>query len=201
MIGPNCMGVINTEADVAPERHLRADAAARRLDRLRLAVGRVGRRDPQRRRRSRYRIDPVRLDGQQGRRLRQRSARALGGRSGDAGDRDVPRVVRQPAALHRDRQARRAQEADPGRQVGAHRRGRARGLVAHRRARRRRRHHLRLSRAVRRPARRHDPGALRRRPRARPLSAARGQPRSPSSPTPAAPASWRPTPASTSASR
>ena len=80
------MGVINTDADVSLNATFAPTPAAPRLGRLRQPVGRARRRDPQRRRAARHRPHPVRLDGQQGRRLRQRSARVLGERPGDPGD-------------------------------------------------------------------------------------------------------------------
>ena len=157
----------------AARRDLLADPGRAGLDRLRQPVGGARRGRAQRRRRARPRAHPVRLDGQQGRHLGQRPARALGARSGDPGDLHVPRVVRQPAPLHRDRQARLAPQADPGGQVGPHRGGGARRLEPHRRARRRRRHGHGLPRAVRGAARRHHRGAVRHRPCLRPLPAAR----------------------------
>ena len=160
----------------APERHVRPHSGGGRIDRLRQPIGGARSGYPQRRSGPGHRTHPVRLDGQQGRRLGQRPGRVLGERRAHPRHLYVSRVVRQPAPLHRDRQARRPQEADPRRQVGTHRRGRPRRHQPHRRHRRRRRDGLGFPRAVRRHPRQHHRRALRHRPGLRSLPAAGWRP-------------------------
>ena len=74
----------------------------------------------------------------------------------------VPRELRQPAQVQPDRAARRPAQADRRRQVGPLGGGRARGLVAHRRARVERRHRRRAVPSGRRHPDRHARGAVRR---------------------------------------
>ena len=202
MIGPNCMGVINTDAAVSLERHLRADPGARRA-RSASSASRA-------RSASRSSTSPQQLG------IGLTQFVSMGNKADVSGndlleyweDDPATRVIcmylesfGNPRRFTEIAKRVTQQEADPDRQVRAHRRRGARRLEPHRRAGRHRRHRLGLPRPVRRAARRHHRGAVRRRPRPRPLPAARGRRGWRSSPTPAGRRSWRPTPASTSGSR
>ena len=162
MVGPNCMGVINTEPDV----RLNATFAG----------------DP---RRSAGTSGFVSQSGALGEAiLADATENGLGvamfasmGNKTDvsgndlleywednpdvAGDPHVPRVVREPAPLHADRAPRHAQEADHRGQGRPHGGGRARGLVAHRLDRGAGRRDRVAARAVRRAARLLDGGDVR----------------------------------------
>ena len=81
----------------------------------------------------------LRVDRQQGRRVRQRSARALGGRSADVGDPALPRELRQPGKVQPHRAPHQPDQADRRAQVGTIGGRRPRRGVAHRRDRRVRR--------------------------------------------------------------
>jgi predicted CoA-binding protein len=81
MVGPNCMGVINTEPGV-------------RLNATFAAARRAGRGDPRRRSGEWHGRVHVRVDGKQDGHIRQRRAGVLGEQRRRPGDPDVPRVVR-----------------------------------------------------------------------------------------------------------
>ena len=135
MVGPNCMGLVNTDPQfrlnatfgpvypaggegrpVLPERSARA-----RAPRLRVEA------EP--------RDLDLRVRRQQGRRLGQRPDPVLGGGSPHRGHPAVPRELRQSGPLLEDRPPSRAPQADRRRQVRPVTRGLAGRLVAHRRAR------------------------------------------------------------------
>ena len=129
LIGPNCLGIASSE-DLA-QRHLRPARVSVRVDRL-LVAERGPRSRP---------ADPgggpgprvlvLRLDREQGRRLVERPARVLGGRSGNRRRAALPGVVRKSEALRPHRAAGRAHQADPRDEERHHRSGLARGLVSH----------------------------------------------------------------------
>ena len=177
LVGPNCLGVLNTAADVGLERDLRAGRAAAGRRRVRVPERRVRHRGDRRGGAPRARPVLVRLDREQGRPLRQRPPAVLGERRRHRRDRAVPGVVRQPAPVRADRPPRgRPQAGDRGQERPLGRRS-ARRDVAHRSAARR--VGLDGRRAV--PARRRDPHrhrrrAVRRRRAARRPAAARRQP-------------------------
>ncbi len=116
------------------QRHLRPEAAPAGADRVLLperrarpGAAREGVRAPPR-------LLRVRLDREQGRRLLERPARVVGGRSRQRGRAALPRVVRQPGQVQPARAARGAAQADPRAQGGDDRR-RARGPPARTRPR------------------------------------------------------------------
>ena len=80
-------------------------------------------------------VSTLRVDGQQGRRQRQRPPPVLGSRPRDQGDPPVPRVVREPAQVRAARPSRRSQQADPRGEERPQPRRDARRGVAHRGAR------------------------------------------------------------------
>ena len=80
LVGPNCLGVLNTAPDVGSERDVRPGRPARRRSRLRLAERRLRHRRDRRGRAPRSRAVLVRVDRQQGRPLRQRLPALLGER-------------------------------------------------------------------------------------------------------------------------
>ena len=134
LIGPNCLGVLNTATGVRLNATFAGALAAARLDRLPLPERRPRHRDHRGRQPHGPRPVVVRVGRQQGRRLRQRPARVLGARPRHRRRPAVPRVLRQPAPLRADRA--------PGGPGQADRRGQerplagrsARHLLAHRRA-------------------------------------------------------------------
>ena len=85
------------------ERNVLPGRAGARARRLRVAVGRCGDRAACPRPRARPRRVDVRVDGQQGRRLRERPHALLDGRSRDRRRAPLPRVVRQPTHLRAGR--------------------------------------------------------------------------------------------------
>ena len=117
----------------------------------------------------------------------------LGARPAHPRHPDVPRELREPAALRADRPARHAQEADPRDEVGADGGRRARRGVAHRLARRRRHRRRVAARAVRRASARARSRRCSCSPRRSPRSRRPRATASPSSPTRAGRASSRPT--------
>ena len=159
LIGPNCLGLVNTDpavslnatfADVGADARLAGDRGAVRRGRHR------GARPGQPDRAGHLR---VRVARQQGRCQRQRPAAALVGRPADRGDRAVPGVVRQPAQVRPARPAGRPDEAGPGRQGRPLGRWPAGGRLAHRRGRDAGHRGRRAVRAVRRTADGHRRGA------------------------------------------
>ena len=97
LVGPNCLGVLNTAPAVAHERDLRARPPAAGTDRVRLAERRLRHRGARACRAPRPRAVVVRLDGRQGRPLRQRLPALLGAGRAHRRRAAVPRVARQPA--------------------------------------------------------------------------------------------------------
>ena len=130
MVGPNCLGVLNTDPEVQPQRHVRRRAgvppAASRSARSPAPSG-IGAARPCRGAAAR-RLE-LRVARRPRRRLHERPARAVGGgRAHGRGD-ALRRDVRQPRALRAHRPARLAPQADPRRQgppSGAARRARRR---------------------------------------------------------------------------
>ena len=164
LIGPNCLGVLNTAERHAPGRDLRRRGAPARPDRLPLPERGARHRDHRGRRAHGPRPVLLRVGRQQGRRVRQRPARVLGAGRGHPRADALPRVLRQPPALRAHR--------PPGEQGQADRRGQGRALagrrprhrLAHGRAAvRLRRHRRRPLQPVGRDPDRHDAGTLRRR--------------------------------------
>ena len=101
MVGPNCLGVLNTDPDVSPERDVRA---ARACPPGGLAVssqsGAHRHRAARARRRARGSgVSALRVARQPRRRVDERPARAVGGGRAHGGGRAVPRDLRQPRAL------------------------------------------------------------------------------------------------------
>ena len=196
LIGPNCMGVVNTDPGVL----LNGTFAT-----VYPPAGRVGvpvaERRPRARgdgARGRARARPVdlRLGGQQGRHLGQRPALLLGAGRAHRPAPALPRELRQPAPLRPARAPRRPHEADRRGEVRAQRRGPARGLVTHGRTARRERHHGRCALPpARRDQDRHPRGDVRRRHACWPTSRCRPATGSRSSRTPAGSASCAPIPA------
>ena len=194
LVGPNCLGVLNTDPAIRLTRHVRRRSlpAGRRAGR-RVAVRRGRHRDPRPRRPDRHRHLQLRVAGQQGRRQRQRPAVVLVRRPGDPGGRAVPGVVRQPAPVRPDRPRAGPPQAGPGGQERPSGGGSAGRRLAHRgrgRAGRRRGHAVRPGR---RDPRRHPRRAARHRPDADRPAAARRATGSRSSATPAASTCWPPT--------
>ena len=142
----------------------------------------------------------VRFDREQGRRLVERPARVLGGRSRDGRRPALPRILRQPTQVRASRRPGGPLEADP-RDAQRHEQRRcARSGIAHRRPGRLRRRRRRALPRSRRAARDDSAGAARHR-RAAHLAARRPQgTASRSSRTPAVWASSVPTPARRTAS-
>ncbi len=130
LVGPNCMGVVNTDPDVsmnatfAPFRPVRGHGSAFASQSGALGIELLGQAAEPRPRR----LD-VRVDGQQGRRQRQRPPAVLGSRPRDRRDPPVPRVVREPAQVRAARPPGRSQQADPRGEERAQP-GRARGAAA-----------------------------------------------------------------------
>jgi acyl-CoA synthetase (NDP forming) len=110
MVGPNCMGLINADPAVRLNASfspimppsggmaLSSQSGALGLAILQLAAG------------TRTRAVHLRQRRQQGRRLRQRPAAVLGGRSANSGHPALPGIVRQSAALRAARASYRAQQ-------------------------------------------------------------------------------------------
>ena len=85
LVGPNCLGVINTDADVVAQRVAVAGDPAARPGRVLLPVRCARRGDPGERRAARARPVDVRVGRQPRRRVRQRPAAVLGGGHVDRG--------------------------------------------------------------------------------------------------------------------
>ena len=99
LIGPNCLGIINTDAGRLAERLPVAADAAARPGRVLLPVRRAGLGDPREGRQPRPGPLDVRQRRQPRRRLRQRPAAVLGGGRRHRGRAALPRVDRQPAQV------------------------------------------------------------------------------------------------------
>ena len=178
LVGPNCLGVLNT----APAVRMNATFAPGRppagTDRLRLAERRLRHRRARAVRAARPRALVVRLDGRQGRPVGQRLPALLGAGPGHRRRAAVPRVAGQPAALRPDRAAADGLQARHRGQERTDGRGTASGVVAHRRAAGGLRGHRRRAlRPRRRDPRRDARRAARRRRAARAPAAARRQSR------------------------
>ena len=119
LIGPNCMGLLNTDPAVQPERDVLAGLSAGRRRRDVHAERRAGPGDPRLREAARHRHLELRVGRQQGGRLGQRPHSILGRRPAHLGHPAVPRELRESEEVQRDRAARGANEADRGGQGGA----------------------------------------------------------------------------------
>ena len=161
MVGPNCMGVLNT-GDVA-QRHLRPELAARRWRLDALAERRARARDARScRRRSTWGSATSSRSGTRPTSPRT-TALVLGGRPEDARHRALPRELRQPPQVRAHRARRRAQEAHRRGEIRAVRRRDARRCEPLGCSREPRRRSGRSLRAGRRRPDEHPRGALRRR--------------------------------------
>ena len=141
LIGPNCLGILNTDPAGAPGCHLRADRPAPRAGGVPVPERRPRPGHHRLRQRPRAGAVVVRVGRQQGRHLRQRPALLLGAGRPDRAGAAVPGVVRQPAQVR------------PGRPPGGQDQARAGGqerplgrrspsqLLPHRGAAGRLRHH------------------------------------------------------------
>ena len=128
LVGPNCLGI--AVSGPSPERDLRAARAPAGTDRLLLAERRARPRAAREGVRARPRLLGVRLDRQQGRRLLERPARVLGGRSGARSSSLLYlESFGNPRRFARIARPRRAEEADP-RDEERHATARARGPPA-----------------------------------------------------------------------
>ena len=128
----------------AAERHLRAPRATAGAHRVLVAKRRTRACPARAGRRAATRFLRLRLDREQGRRLVERSARMVGGRSGDRRRPPLSGVVRQPAQVRSPGSTRRPPQAHPRPQGRHDGRGRESRELAHRCARR-------LGRGRRRP--------------------------------------------------
>ena len=115
LVGPDSLGVLNTDPDVRLDATFAPGPAARgRASRSRRRAG-VRDRGARPRRPARRRHRVVRLDGREGRPVRQRPAPVLGERPRHRRGAPPPRVVRQPAPVRGGRPARGGvQAADRG---------------------------------------------------------------------------------------
>ncbi len=136
MIGPNCMGVVNTNPGSRDERHVRAVPPRRGTGRLRLAIRWPRHRSARALGRARPGHLHVRLAREQGRPEQQRPPPVLGGGSRDRRDPPVSRVVREPAQVRAARASSVAAQADHRRQERSEHGRRTRYLIAHGRSRR-----------------------------------------------------------------
>jgi predicted CoA-binding protein/RimJ/RimL family protein N-acetyltransferase len=169
VIGPNCFGVLNTDPEIQLNATFARDPGPR-PGRLCIPVRWSRYRDPGRGQGPGSRSVDFRVDGQQGRRERERPPRLVGGRPSDRCHPLVPRVLRQPVEVLAFGAPRWSNQADcrgegrsercrPGCRVVAHGRHgqlrrRRRRVVRSVRGRpgRQRRRALRRRRASRRPA-------------------------------------------------
>ena len=127
LIGPNALGIINTDPAVSINASLSTLMPAARASRLLLPVRRPRHRDPREGPQPRARALHVRQRRQPRRRVRQRPAAVLGGGRLHRGRAALPRVDRQPAQVLPDRPPGLAAQADHRRPVRSHHPGRADG--------------------------------------------------------------------------
>ena len=138
MVGPNCMGLVNTNPAVRLNATFAPDVPARGPRGAVVAERGARPRAARLRRAAEPRDLDLRLRRQQGRRLVQRPRAVLGRGSADRRDPALPRKLRKPGRLLPHRAPRRPAQADRRRQGRALARGRARRVFPHRRARRER---------------------------------------------------------------
>ena len=112
VVGPNCLGVVNTEPDVRLNASLAPLPPLRRPGRLLLPVRRARRGRPRRGGPARARRVDVRVGRQPRRRVRQRPAAVLGDRRAHRRRPDVPGELRQPAQVRPAGPPARPHEAD-----------------------------------------------------------------------------------------
>ena len=176
LIGPNCLGILNTAPGRRLQRQLRPDRASRRQRRLRHPERRARPRPDRLRRDEEPRRLLLRLGRQSRRHHRQRPARVLGGRRAHAAGAALHRVLHQPAALRPGRATgRQAASPSSSSRADARRPGRARRQLPHRGAARRLGPHHRCAlRAVGGDPGRDAGGDARRRLAALPPAAAGG---------------------------
>ena len=156
MVGPNCMGVINTDPGDRPQRVVRGASAAARPNCARVAERRSRSRGAQPRSLAADRAVHVCEPRQQSRHLGQRHPPVCRTRCGDIRRAALSRVVRQSAPVRADRAARVAHEADRRREVGSYRGRPARRRKPHGGPCRERAGGRRAVPAGRRHPRRHD---------------------------------------------
>jgi GNAT superfamily N-acetyltransferase/predicted CoA-binding protein len=99
LVGPNCLGVLNTLDAVRLKRDVRPWSAAHRTNRLRLAERRLRDRGAGTRRAPGPGPVDLRVDWRQGRPLGQRLPALRGARSGQGARAPLPRVARESASL------------------------------------------------------------------------------------------------------
>ena len=162
MVGPNCMGVLNTDPAVRLNASFRP-SSRHGHHRIPVAERRAGDRDHRAGVPARAGLVHIRQRGQQGRRVGQRPARVLGRRRRDARGPSLSRVLREPAPLRPSRAQDRPQETDRRREVRTHARRIAGGEQPHRRARGERRRRRCAVSSIRRDSCGHDGRDVRRR--------------------------------------
>ena len=134
LVGPNCLGVINTGPSVRLNATFAPSFPPDRADRLPVAERRAGTGGRRSRARPRARPLLLRVQRQQGGHLRQRPPPVLGAGRRDRPDRALPRVVREPEEVRSARAPSRSHASRSSRsRAGARRRGH--GPPAHTRAR------------------------------------------------------------------
>jgi predicted CoA-binding protein/GNAT superfamily N-acetyltransferase len=136
MVGPNCMGVLNTDPNVNLHATFTSIFPPRAERRARRGHSRL-------RAHAQHGLLHIHLRRQQGRRFGQRPHSVLGGRPEHGRDASVSGELRQPAKVRRDRPPRRPPQTDRGREVRTIQGGCARRELAHRRAHDERRHRRR----------------------------------------------------------
>ena len=133
IVGPNCLGVLNTSPDVRLNATFAPPAAVPGRGRVHVPERRARDRDHRGGEPPRGRTVVVRLGWQQVRSFRQRLSPVLGAGPGHQAGAALPRVVRQPPEVRSDRPPGGGHQADPGGQERPVGRGRPRDLVAYRR--------------------------------------------------------------------
>ena len=150
MVGPNCMGVLNTDPAVSLNATFAPTWPPAGNVGMLSQSGALGIAVLDQVRALDLGISTLRLGRQQGRRLEQRPALLLGRRPAHRGDRPLPRELRQPAQVRAHRSRGRAPQADRRREVRPVRRrhaGRLESLGGAGEPRHRRRRALRAGRA------------------------------------------------------
>ncbi len=129
LVGPDCMGVINTSADISMNASVAEHPPLRRAGGLLVPVRRPRDRPSGRAGRTRARHLQLRLPRRQGGRQRQRPAALLGAGPRDRRHPALPRVVRQSPQVQPHRPSRGPQDADRGGQERPYRLGAARAAM------------------------------------------------------------------------
>ena len=175
MVGPNCMGLLNTNRPSASMRRSRRCFRRRDVSPSRRRAARSGWRFSRWPPPAAVGLSTIRQRRQQGRRLGQRPAGVLGRRPATRDHPAVSRIVRQPAALRPPRAPHQPNQADRRGQGRADARRLARGRQPHRRARGERHRRRGPVPPVRRHPRRHDRRDVRHRRVSRRAAAAAGR--------------------------